>query len=178
MAAPEYVPVKPLDDVRTYSSPPRRPDSWRADRPGDLDAGQPTGKRFGNPGPDQGYVLTLVARFDGKVHLTSADHADDVTAGVVAVALKRASIFGRAPMIHDLTAAYTIWGFLDVALPQELLDLRARVFAGVAHPHHALQLQQLVDGVPESTLRLSLTELAALSWHDLLDVAAYSNGGH
>ena len=27
--------------------------------------------------------------------------------------LKRASLFGRAPVVHDLTVAFTLWGFLD-----------------------------------------------------------------
>ena len=64
MAAPEYVPVKPMDDVRTYESPPRRPDPWLAQRPGDLKTGQPRGVHFGNPGPDQGYALVLARRLE------------------------------------------------------------------------------------------------------------------
>ena len=60
MAAPEYVPVKPMDDVRAYESPPRRPDQWRADRPGDLDgAASPAASGSACPGPDQGYALKL-----------------------------------------------------------------------------------------------------------------------
>jgi len=57
MAAPEYVPVKPMDDVRAYESPPRRPDPWKAVRPGDLHGSQPRGDGLGSPGPDQGYAL-------------------------------------------------------------------------------------------------------------------------
>jgi hypothetical protein len=178
MAAPEYVPVKPLDDVRTYASPPRRPDQWRADRPGDLDGAQPRGNLYGSQGPDQGYVLTLVPRFEGRLHLHAGDDPDDVTAGVVAIAMKRASLFGRAPMIHDLTAAYTIWGLLDAEPPKELVELRKRVFAGVANPNHWLELRRLVDGVPESTLRRSHTELSTGAWRDLLDVASYDDSAH
>ena len=33
--------------------------------------------------------------------------------GVLGIALRRASEFSRAPVIHDLTIAFTIWGFLD-----------------------------------------------------------------
>ena len=32
---------------------------WYADRPGDLEAGQPTGEFLGRPGPNVGYALTL-----------------------------------------------------------------------------------------------------------------------
>jgi hypothetical protein len=174
MAAPEFVPVKPLDDVRTYASPPRRPDSWRATRPGDLDAGQPRGPRFGNQGPDQGYVLTLVPKFEGRLRLKGAEGRDDVTAGCVAVALKRASLLGRAPVIHDLTAAFALWGFLDDDPPEELVQLRRRVFAGVSNPHHWMELQRLVDGVPDDTLRRPHTAITASAWQDLIDVDSYA----
>jgi len=161
--------------VLTYASPPRRPDSWRATRPGDLDAGQPRGPRFGNQGPDQGYILTLVPKFEGKLHLQRYEQADDVNAGCVAVALKRASLFGRAPVIHDLASAYRIWGFLDDNAPAELATLRQRVFAGVANPHHWLELRRLVDGVPEATLRLPHTEVTAGAWRSLIDVDSYDH---
>ena len=36
VAAPEYVPVDRNQPVRAYESPPRRPESWLADRPGEL----------------------------------------------------------------------------------------------------------------------------------------------
>jgi len=176
MAAPEFVPVKPLDDVRTYASPPRRPDSWRATRPGDLDAGQPRGPRFGNQGPDQGYVLTLVPKFDGKLRLNSDERLDDVTAGCVAVALKRASLFGRAPVIHDLTAAFSLWGYLDEEPPAELVRLRKRVFAGVGNPHHWIELSRLVDGVPDETLQRPHAAITASAWQDLIDVGSYDVG--
>ena len=176
MAAPEFVPVKPLDDVRTYASPPRRPGSWRATRPGDLDAGQPRGPRFGNQGPDQGYVLTLVPKFEGKLQLQHDEQADDVNAGCVAVGLKRASLFGRAPVIHDLAAAYRLWGFLDADVPAELVTFRQPIFAGVSNAHHWLELRRLVDGVPEATLRLPHTEVTAGAWRSLIDVDSYDVG--
>ena len=45
MGAPEFVPLKANRQTRSYSSPPRRPESWVADRPGDLNARQPSGDR-------------------------------------------------------------------------------------------------------------------------------------
>ena len=57
MAAPDYVP-KPTDEQpRVYTSPPRRPDSWRADRPAEIDGLQPAGffhPRNGAVTPHQG----------------------------------------------------------------------------------------------------------------------------
>jgi len=67
MAAPEYVPVKPMDDVRTYESPPRRPDPWIPRRPGEVRGSNPRGESFGDQGPDQGYVspYTVAAIYAG-----------------------------------------------------------------------------------------------------------------
>ena len=55
MAAPEHVPTKPAEKVRAYESPPRRPDTWRVDRPADFadTDRQPAGQRLGSQGPDQ-----------------------------------------------------------------------------------------------------------------------------
>ncbi len=49
----------------------------------------------------------------------------------MAIALRRASLFGRAPMIHDLTVAFTLWGYLGEA-PAELTSVRKERFAAVA----------------------------------------------
>lgn len=176
MAAPEYVPVKPMDDVRAYESPPRRPDSWWATRPGDLEAGQPSGDRLGKQGPDQGYALKLAYEvFAPQLHLGDVE-LDDAVAGCVAIALKRASLFGRAPIAHDLRLAFTLWGFLDASPPGDLVALRRRRFASVSHPHHYGDARAIVDAVPESTLRRSHTEIRVDEWRGLLDVARLEAG--
>jgi len=173
VAAPEYVPVDVNVPVRGYESPPRLAGQWRAERPGDLSAGHPRGDLFGNPGPGQGYVLTLARRFEGKLTLTPGEHEKDALAGAVGVALKRASLFGRAPVVHDLTVALTIWGFLGDA-PQELVDLRKSMFEEVAHPHHYPEQRQVVDLVPDDVLRQTpqqITEAHRARWQDLLATA-------
>jgi hypothetical protein len=89
----------------------------------------------------------------------------------VAVALKRASLFGRAPVIHDLTVALTIWGFLDAEPAQELVELRKGLFEEVWHPHHYAELRRIVDLVPAATLRLVPGYLAVAhrsDWRALL----------
>jgi hypothetical protein len=171
VAAPEHVPVDRNQPVRGYESPPRRPESWRPDRPAEVvEDGQPRGQLLGNQGPDQGYMLSLARRFQGKLTLTSGEHEKDALAGAVGVALKRASIFGRAPVVHDLTIALTIWGFLGEA-PPELVALRKPLFEEVWHPHHYSGLRRLVDMVPERTLRMSpgqVTEAHRADWQGLL----------
>ena len=170
MAAPEFVPQKPGQLVRNYKSPPWRPDRWLADRPADLDDFQPTGEQFGNPGPDQGYVLKLARHFEGKLTLTEGEQERDALAGAIQVALKRASIFSRAPVIHDLTVGLTVWGFLATA-PAELVELRIPLFQEVAHSHHYAEQRHIAALVPESTLRLTpakVTEQHAIDWRTLL----------
>jgi hypothetical protein len=170
VAAPEHVPVDRTRLLRTYESPPRRPEPWLADRPGELTDGQPRGPRLGNQGPDQGYVLTLARRFEGKLTLTPGEHERDALAGAVGVALKRASLLGRAPVVHDLTVALTIWGFLGDA-PGELVELRTRLFEEVAHPNHYAEQRRIADLVPDDVLRKSpqqVTEAHRHDWRDLL----------
>ena len=172
MAAPEHVPVDRSKPVRAYESPPRRPEPWMSDRPGEIGGdGQPRGDRLGHQGPDQGYALRLVRQFEGKLTLTPGEHEKDALAGAVAVALKRASIFGRAPVIHDLTVALMVWGFLDEAPAEDLVDLRRPLFEEVWHPHHYAELRRVADLVPEDTLRMTpsqVTEAHRADWRQLL----------
>lgn len=166
MAAPEYVPLKPTDDPRSYKSPPWRPGEWRADRPGEVVApGQPRGDQFGNPGPDQGYLWKLVRRFEGRLQLHDDEQEADAIAGCAGVALKRASLFGRAPVIHDLTVAFTVWGFLREP-PGDLFELRRPLFEAASNPHHYPKQRAIADAVPESTLRLSPDAVSAAHAED------------
>jgi hypothetical protein len=166
MAAPEYVPTtKDQQPRRGLGLPPARP--WVAARPGELHAEQPDGPSFGSPGPDQGFALVLARRFEDRLELAGA-HREDVVAGCLGVALKRAALFGRAPVIHDLDIAFRIWGFLGDA-PAELLALRNPLFEGAAH--HYWEQRAIVDQVPESTLRLTHQAVASqfpADWRSLL----------
>lgn len=170
MAAPEYVPVDNTRPIRAYQSPPRRPAPWLADRPGELDGGQPRGPRLGSPGPDQGYVLRLTRQFQGQLTLTAGEHERDALAGASAVALKRASLFGRAPVIHDVRIALTIWGFLGDA-PADLVALRKALFEEVWHPHHYAEQRRIADLVPDEALRRTPDQVAdahRADWRSLL----------
>lgn len=176
MAAPEHVPVDRRQPARGYESPPRRPESWRPDRPAEVvGGGQPRGDRLGNQGPDQGYALVLAGRFEGRLTLAAGEHERDALSGAVAVGLKRASLFGRAPVVHDLRLALTAWGFLGDA-PAELVDLRRGLFEEVWHPHHYAERQRVAELVPEATLRMTPEQVAAehrRDWRSVLgDLAA------
>jgi hypothetical protein len=178
MAAPEFVPVKPLADVRTYESPPRRPDQWRADRPGDLTGRQPLGAGLGVPGPDQGYALKLADEVFRPLLQVGALRVDDAIAGCLGIALKRASLFGRAPTAHDLRVAFTMWGFLDDTPPADLVALRETWFAEVGHVHHYAESRRIVDAVSEAVLRgapAAIESAYRSGWRALI---AVTDAGH
>ncbi|MDQ1438927.1 MAG: hypothetical protein QOK43_2556 [Acidimicrobiaceae bacterium] len=172
MAQPEYVPLDADDRVRATEQMPA-PDRWVADRPADMHGStRPAGKRFGTPGPDQGYALKLARTFveGGRLRLADGEHAEDAVAGCLGVALKRASLYGRAPVVFDLEHAFAVFGFLDDA-PAEVTAFRKPLFQGAAH--HYWDQRGIVDRVPESTLRLSPADVrAALArdWRSLLAV--------
>jgi hypothetical protein len=174
MAAPEFVPTKPLDEVRTYESPPRRGDQWWAVRPGDIVGGQPDGDGMGVPGPDQGYALKLADEVFGPKLIHGAVSVDDAIAGCLGIALKRAALFGRAPVSHDLRAAFTIWGFLDVSPDPELVALREAWFAEVANPHHYGEARHIVDAVADEVLARPHAEIESdylsSGWRSLITV--------
>jgi hypothetical protein len=168
MAAPDYVPVAQGDRPRQGLAIPGH-DGWTATRPGDLTGRQPTGRYFGHQGPDQGFAMVLAERFHGR--LLAAEHEDehDVVAGCVGVGLSRASLFGRAPVIHDLELAFGVWGYLDAA-PADLVEFRRPLFAGASH--HYWDQRAIVGRVPESTLRLTPAEVRRRlgEWRSLLTV--------
>ena len=136
------------------------------DRPGDLQAGQPLGPRMGYPGPDQGFVLKLARLFEGKLALTAGEHEADAIFGCCGVALKRASLFGRAPVIHDLTVAFTIYGFLSDQLDAEQVKMRKPLFEEVANLHHYSELRKVVDLVPIAVLKLNPAQVKAQAAQD------------
>ena len=174
MAAPKFAPVPVIGDVDSYRSPAYVPDRWAADRPGEVAGRQPAGPGLGFQGPDQGYALRLASRFHSQLVLSDVERADDAITGCTAIALRRASLFGRAPVIHDLRIAFTIWGFLDPAPAAELVAHRVKAFAGLADPHHYDELRALVDRIPEETLRMSqadVNEIYSVSWKHLLGIS-------
>jgi hypothetical protein len=182
MSAPAYVPTAPDDIVRSYSSSPRRPQPWIPARPGELGGeGFPVGERFGNPGPDQGYIYRLVPAFESRVHLAEGESWDDVKVGAVAVALKRAGSYGRAPVSPDLTVGFGVWGFLEPDPPADLVEFRRQRFAAIAIPAHYAARRAVADTVPEATLRRPPAQILAevrTGWRNLLDTELEVSTSH
>jgi len=169
MGQPEFVPAADWDRVRVTEQMPAPP-PWVADRVAEVKprGTQPSGAMFGAIGPDQGYALRLAEGLKDRVRLAPGEQLDDVVAGCVAVAMKRASLFGRAPVLTDLEVAFGMWGYLDEA-PEEFVAARRPVFAQVSH--HYGERRAIVDRVPTETLRLAPAEVrarVASDWRSLL----------
>ena len=145
---------------RTYTGPRRRLGAWRAGRPGEVvdQGGQPWGTRLGSQGPDQGFALRLARAFRPRLRLGPGEQVADVVVGCVGVALKRAALFGRAPVADDLEVAFGLFGFLDEPLVGPALAERRRLFAEVSHHHQYTEVRRIVDLVPDATLGLTRQE--------------------
>lgn len=171
MAAPRFAPVPVTEPARAYESPDHVPAAWTAGRRAEIRGRQPEGERLGYQGPDQGYVITLAERARPRVKVQSGENIDDVLRGCSLIALKRASMFGRAPVVHDLTLALTAWGFLLDSPPADLVETRRALFAGVRHgAHHYAEGRAIADMFPEATLALSPADVAARTpgaWREL-----------
>ena len=158
MTQPRFVPIAIEDEVRPGSrlGPPR---AWTANRPADFRSGPPPSERgTGTAGPDQGYALLLAQRFANRPVLVSRERRDDVLAGAVGLAMKRAGLFGRAPMASDIECVLALFGFLAPA-PSELVELRRDLFSGVGRDYWTQR--EFVDRFPESSLQRTRSEIVA-----------------
>jgi hypothetical protein len=159
MTQPSFVPIAEADQVR----PALRletPRPWVPNRPADLRfPARPGGPHLGTPGPDQGFALRLARRFEDRLRLHPGESAEDVLVGSALLASRRSALFGRAPTIHDLEAALSLWGYLTSDAPEEMVDVRRMAFSGAAHDY-ATQ-RALVDRVPEPAIRMQAGEVAA-----------------
>ena len=104
--------------------------------------------------------------------LAPGEHAEDAISGCTAVAMRRSASYGRAPVIHDLTLAFTLWGFLPGA-PDALVAAREPLFRSASH--HYQSQRTIADCVPESTLRLTPEQVALQldDWRSLVELPAH-----
>ena len=125
--------------------------TWKADRPGDLVAGQPTGDLLGRPGPNVGYAVTLTARRRDSVRLAPHEHLADALAVIAELAMKRAASYGRAPTMPDVDAAASLLGYQGEC-GDAFAAWRRDAVHGADHDYGVRRA--LVDAVPDAVLRL------------------------
>lgn len=157
MATPSYVPVDPRHHPRDYESSPRRGNDWWLNRPGEIvPDDMPQGGLFGNHGPDIGYAYKLVHLIADDLKVGTGENREDAEAGCTAVAMRRAALAGRAPVLADLEVAATIWGFSDDQPPSGLRVLRAELFEGARHERHGYeQRREISNAVSEHALKMT-----------------------
>ncbi len=174
MTQPKFAPILERAEVREVLALPT-PAPWEPHRPADFRP-DPTSVRppnTGIPGPDQGYALRLAEELKPELRLAENEHAEDVLSGAVMIGLRRAALFGRAPVRADLEVALNLFGFLEGA-PEEVVEARQRYFAGVSHNYW--QQRDLAEWVPDSTLRLRPSDVREIladepeGWRDLAGV--------
>lgn len=137
---------------------PRR---WSPHRPGELGSPNdvPWGGMHGTPGPDAGYALKLIG--GREYSLASEEGRSDVDAVVAAVAVARASLFGRAPTAGDIDVALLMLGLNPSGLPDAFVEGiasdRPGWVAGAAH--NPAKSQRVVAAIAAEDL---VSDVAAL----------------
>jgi hypothetical protein len=125
--------------------------AWKADRPGDLVAGQPTGNLLGRPGPNVGYAVMLAGRLRDSIELAPHEHLADAVAVVAELGMKRAASFGRGPTMNDVQVAATLLGYQGEC-DGAFAEWRGAISHGADHEYGVRRA--LVDAVPDAVLRL------------------------
>lgn len=149
MTQPKFAPIAKADEVRpSYKLEAPRP--WFPHRPADNPkAPRPRTRAGGIPGPDQGYALRLAEVIAPRVVLGPGEHLDDALAAGVALALRRAAAFGRAPVLGDLEFGLSALGYLGEVDPATQAARRDLV-GGVAHDD--FRQRELAESFPEDRL--------------------------
>ncbi|MGO9557982.1 MAG: hypothetical protein ACLPQS_09820 [Acidimicrobiales bacterium] len=158
MTQPKFAPILPNDEVRDLYRL-AAPAAWVADRPADFraDPGAAHKAGRGSAGPDQGYAMLLLERYADRIEVSEGEHLDDVMRGIAVVAMKRAALFGRAPVSADLEVGLGLFGYLAGASAEQV-EARRALFGGVSHDY--AKERALVDVIPEATLRMTLAAIA------------------
>jgi hypothetical protein len=123
---------------------------WEAERPGDLGPGQPQGDLLGTPGPNVGFAYTLVEQAKDRFHLGEHEDIHDVGPVIAELAGRRAALFGRAPVMRDITHAAMILGYEGNA-SAEWITARTLLVQEAGHSYP--KRRAIVDSVPEHALR-------------------------
>lgn len=161
MATDPFVPPRLEDRPRNRQNlapgshyPPA--EAWVARRPGDLPTGQPTGMLLGDPGPNIGFAMKLANDRAERLHLLPHESREDAAAVVAEVAMRRSARFHRAPTIHDVDFAITLFGYGQEGSERTLGWRRPLVHDAA---HEWTRRRTIVDAIPERVLRMRPEEL-------------------
>lgn len=149
MTQPKFAPIAIEDEVRpAYKLEVPRP--WAPHRPGEFDPRN--GRHPRGTGPDQGYLALLAEPYIDRFVLFEGEQVDDVLTAAVAIGMRRAAFFGRAPVAKDLEYALSVFGYLAPA-PKELVEARRKLVGGVTHD--AWRRNELLERFTDDMLRMT-----------------------
>jgi hypothetical protein len=140
------------------TDPTAEPRRWAPGRVGEVRGPDdvPRGGRFGTPGPDAGYALTLLA--EREIATAPGERRRDAMAAIAAVMSARASALGRAPVAGDAEVAEVILGYAGPAAGHTA-EARAAAITGMAH--HRAATRALIVGIDRTALVGSFDEVAS-----------------
>lgn len=175
MSTQDFVSPKRIDEPRHEQNMPEGvdtpiPDAWTPARPGDSldDSRSESEHLLGNAGPNVGYALSLIAHQRDNIVLAAHEHAHDVEPLLGEIAMRRASHFGRAPMMGDVTFAMKLLSY-DVEPTQGEEKWRPRLVHDCGHNEHRRRI--IVNSIPEEIVEGSHVDVkAAISgWWEKLE---------
>jgi hypothetical protein len=150
MTQPKFTPILIEDEVRKAAKL-EVPRPWSPHRPSEFKPGKrPIRGASGAPGPDQGYALTLAERLVPRVVLGAGERVEDALAAALAIGLRRAASFGRAPVSTDLEFALGALGFL-APVDEATATRRQKLISGLSHDY--FRQRQLADSCDAEALR-------------------------
>jgi hypothetical protein len=121
---------------------------------------------FGLPCPDAGYALFLAALAVEHLVLEFGDRRDDAECAIATVAVRRAGMLGRAPLLQDVEIGRTLLAY-DQPTDADFARWRARWICGIARDVDLRQ--RLADAALASeTLRPPLDADAVHGWRATL----------
>ncbi len=173
MPTQDFVSPKNIDTPRHEQNMPEGidtpvPDSWKAHRPGDEKTHKTSDDQLlGNAGPNVGYALSLVAREKSSFVLVAHEHLHDVEVLIGEIAMRRASHFGRAPVMDDIRFASKLLGY-DAAPAQGEEKWRPLLVNGCGHDEHRRRI--IVNSIPDEIIAGSSHSHDAISgWWEKLE---------
>lgn len=134
---------------------------WSGPRAGRVTGDVPSSSRyFGTPAPGSGYSLKIVNDYISKLGLDDHEDNHDLIVGLGVLVSKRASLFGRSPYLPDVEFCAKLFGLGEDADPN-LVEFREMFFKGCAHSY--IIQRQIADAVPDSTLRMKISQLSSVA---------------
>ncbi len=162
MATPRFVPSAPLGHPIHREAFDRIPVARRHEPSRGQGRRPVVGPGFGLPCPDAGYALFLAAHSVEHLVLEFGDGRDDAKCAIATIAMRRAGMLGRAPLLQDVEIGRTLLAY-EQPTDVDFARWRAGWIRGIAHDDDLRQ--RLADAaLPTAALSPPLDADAVSGW--------------